>query len=102
MPPLISTWSSHQALPCVFDVSLKLITTLPLTFKAFVDFQSLSQVSRALVVNLIVREVQMSKHLSREKEFSDLSSTRVTDFVMRKIQLTDGLVQNQTLNENTD
>jgi len=44
----------------------------------------------------------VSENLSREQELGYLSCTRVTDFIVRKIKLTNGFVKYKTLNQNTD
>ena len=53
-------------------------------------------------MDLVVRQVQVGEDLGRKKELSNLSCTGVGNLIMGQIELTDGLVEHQAFNQDTD
>ena len=67
-------------------------------FQRRVNFERLAKVAGALVVNLVVSEVEMGQDLGLKEVLGDLTGSRVTNLVVGEIDLGDGLVQHQAFN----
>ena len=62
----------------------------------------MAQITRSLIVDVVVTQVEMSQYLRLEKVLSDLTSTGLADFVVRQVKLCDCFVEHESLDEDGD
>lgn len=67
--------------------------------EGLVDLESLRDVARSFVLNLVVPQVEVRQDQRVQHVLRDLARARVGDLVVREVELRDGLVEHQPLHK---